>query len=130
MRSDAEIASDELIAYELEKLGLTAYDGTAARITADEIVAFELEKLIEEITKEVAEIDHELDQLEGLTGKKEVDAPDGSLCSLTPNEQRFDCLPEGNVTQSQCEARGCCWNAPSTKVSFFRLVWVCGISPL
>ncbi len=35
---------------------------------------------------------------------------DGS-CS---NVDRFNCIPEGNPSQSMCEKRGCCWDKSST----------------
>ncbi|XP_078510190.1 lysosomal alpha-glucosidase [Lissotriton helveticus] len=37
-------------------------------------------------------------------------APTGPLqCTISP-ESRFDCAPEKNLTQGQCEARGCCYS--------------------
>lgn len=30
-------------------------------------------------------------------------------CTNIRNEDRFDCDPEGAITQSNCEKRGCCW---------------------
>ncbi|XP_077865950.1 lysosomal alpha-glucosidase-like, partial [Saccoglossus kowalevskii] len=34
-------------------------------------------------------------------------------CNVDDNV-RFDCFPEDGVTQSKCEARGCCWRLPKS----------------
>jgi hypothetical protein len=31
-----------------------------------------------------------------------------STCNL-PQTNRVDCWPQGNVNQTQCENKGCCW---------------------
>ena len=36
-------------------------------------------------------------------------------CDQTSDNARFDCYPEPNPTQSQCEARNCCWHPDDQK---------------
>lgn len=40
-------------------------------------------------------------------------SPDGqvseNVCIYVPNELKFDCYPERDGNQTECEARGCCW---------------------
>jgi Trefoil (P-type) domain len=88
---------------------------SAAEIASDEIIIYELEKLTEELYERAEILQEEIRELEN--GKTKIPAvPDDALCYLVPNEQRFDCFPEGDASQTTCEARGCCWSAPSTQV--------------
>lgn len=38
-----------------------------------------------------------------------VSPSDDSGCALAPPEQKFDCYPQSDPSQTGCEARGCCW---------------------
>jgi hypothetical protein len=35
------------------------------------------------------------------------------LCDQIQNEDRFECFPEYNASESECLQRGCCWQPPS-----------------
>jgi hypothetical protein len=34
-------------------------------------------------------------------------------CDLIQNDNRFECFPEYNASESECLQRGCCWQPPS-----------------
>ena len=35
-------------------------------------------------------------------------------CSKIPIPLRFDCHPDGKISQESCLARNCCWNPPNS----------------
>ncbi|XP_014672594.1 PREDICTED: LOW QUALITY PROTEIN: lysosomal alpha-glucosidase-like [Priapulus caudatus] len=43
---------------------------------------------------------------------KEGDERTPPVCPWVPATLKFDCYPEGGVTQEKCETRGCCWVIP------------------
>ena len=45
-------------------------------------------------------------------------------CANIRNEDRFDCYPEGDISRSACESRGCCWSpvVPKKTSTFSRIL--------
>ncbi|GAV06167.1 hypothetical protein RvY_16194 [Ramazzottius varieornatus] len=37
-----------------------------------------------------------------------------AVCSTMADDDRFDCLPQGDISEASCMARGCCWNQRSS----------------
>lgn len=35
--------------------------------------------------------------------------PIPALCSILKDSEKFDCFPQGNVSEAACNLRGCCW---------------------
>ncbi|XP_055338532.1 lysosomal alpha-glucosidase-like [Paramacrobiotus metropolitanus] len=86
-----------------------------------EIVVIELERLqmgliplpdwVDEVpAEEFPEIPAEVQRL--LEKEEPATRP---FCSLVPEDNRFDCMPRGDVNQQNCEARGCCWMPPDQR---------------
>ena len=39
------------------------------------------------------------------------------LCEYIQNDERFECFPEYNASESECLQRGCCWQPPSQNLN-------------
>lgn len=54
------------------------------------------------------------DQIEKVISFQDIRSVDqNSFCSLS-DEQKFDCDPNPNTTQSQCLSLGCCWTGSNS----------------
>ncbi|KAL0279779.1 UNVERIFIED_CONTAM: hypothetical protein PYX00_001264 [Menopon gallinae] len=48
--------------------------------------------------------------------QKMVETVEEQKCTPMEDEEKFDCLPQGQIDEASCRARGCCWQSASPGV--------------